>query len=185
MELERETVLTAMLSVATQVKVRLPVCEDVLRSNVVELAVNELITGDWLSVLEMDTFNVSVVVLPAASPIVAVIVLVELPKLKSEYKNVLVKLKVLPLWLTKVASVTDLEVIVLLSVATTAKVTVWDWELVVRTIVLSLTENELIEGSWSSFLVTDTVRLSVDVLPCVSVTVAVKLSFTVPKFKLE
>jgi hypothetical protein len=50
--------------------------------------------------------------------------------------------------------------------------------------VLSLTENELIEGFCVSFLVTDKVRESDAVLPNVSVTVAVKVSLTVPKFKL-
>mgnify|MGYP007072354468 CR=1 FL=1 len=44
---------------------------------------NELITGFWLSPFEILIVKVSVVVLPAASPIVAVSVLVELPKLKS------------------------------------------------------------------------------------------------------
>ena len=49
---------------------------------------------------------------------------------------------------------------------------------------LSLTVNELIEGFCVSFLVTDRVSESEAVLPKVSVTVTVKVSLTVPKFKL-
>ena len=93
------------------------------------------------------------------------------------------KLNVLPLWLTKVAPVTDLDVTALLSVATTAKVTVWDWLSVVNVILLSLTVNELIDGSCVSFLVTETVTVSVAVFPNVSVTVTVKVSEEVPKLK--
>jgi len=54
---------------------------EVLRVTLLKLEENELITGSWLSLFEILTVNVSVVVLPAASPIVAVSVLVELPKL--------------------------------------------------------------------------------------------------------
>ena len=163
----------ATLSVATQVNTTEADWLEVLRSILVTFEVNELITGFWLSVFEILIVNVSVVVLPAASPMVAVIVLVELPKLKSPYEKVLVKLKVFPLWLTKVAPVTDLDVTALLSVATTANVTVCDWVSVVSVILLSLTVNELIDGSCESFFVTERVTVSVAVFPNVSVTVTV------------
>ena len=86
---------------------------------------------------------------------------------------VFVKVNVLPDWETKVAPVTDLEVTLLLSVATTEKVTVCVVESVVSVIESSSTVNELIAGASSSFLVTLTERDSVAVFPCESVTVAV------------
>lgn len=74
---------TPLLSLATKVNVTVLLWSLVL--SVIEVAdgENELITGSWVSLLVMVTLTVSVVVLPAASPIVTVSVLVDEPKLKS------------------------------------------------------------------------------------------------------
>ena len=73
----------------------------------------------------------------------------------------------------------------LLSVATTVKVTVCDCEFVVNAIVSSDTVNELIDGSWSSSFVTVMIKLSLSVLPAASLTVAVKFCVTAPKLSCE
>ena len=68
-----------------------------------------------------------------------------------------------------------------LSVAVTEKVTVWYWESVETTTVLSSTVNELIVGLVSSVLLTLIFIVEVVLFPAASVAVATTLSLTVPK----
>ena len=74
-----------------------------------------------------------------------------------------------------------IEVIPLLSVATAAKVMVWDWESVVRATFVELAVNDEIAGFSLSILATTTLNDSVSVFPASSVTVAVKLKVLFPK----
>ena len=73
--------------------------------------------------------------------------------------------------------------IALLSVATTVKVTVCDWEEVLRSTLVSSALKLPIDGFWSSVLVTLTEIVWVALFPAASVAVAVKVSEVVPKLK--
>ena len=73
------------------------------------------------------------------------------------------------------------EAIPTLSVAVTENVTVWNWESVETTTLLSFTLNELIVGAVSSDLVTLIVTDELELFPAASVAVAVTVSLIVPK----
>ena len=72
------------------------------------------------------------------------------------------------------------ELIPLLSVATTVKVTIWLWLPVVSETVVSSAVNEEIDGIEVSVFVTVIALLAVAELPAASVTVAVSLILVVP-----
>ena len=85
--------------------------------------------------------------------------------------------------LVRVAVESPTELTVSLSLTETVNVTVSDWSLVFSSILLlvAFEVKPLILGGWLSTLLILTVRVSVTLLPAVSVTVAVNVSLLSPK----
>ena len=77
------TLLIALLSLATTVKVTVCDCEEVLSSIVESSALTEVIVGFWLSTFRIVTGRFTVAVFPAASLTVTVLALVWEPNEKS------------------------------------------------------------------------------------------------------
>ena len=70
-----------------------------------------------------------------------------------------------------------------LSLAATVNTTVWLWDDVVNSTVVSLAVKLLIDGFWSSTLLILIDTVSVTLLPAVSLTVNVSVSLLLPKPK--
>ena len=69
----------------------------------------------------------------------------------------------------------------LLSLTEAVKVTVWVWEAVVKTTVLSSTPKLLMVGELSSVFTIVIVTVELDVFPALSVTIAVSVTLFEPK----
>ena len=95
--------------------------------------------------------------------------------------NVLDQLYVEPLLPLLVVLGKEALLIALLSLKVALNVTDWVWADDLSSIVLSLTEKLLIEGAWSSVLVTIISMVEVDELEWLSIAVSVNVSVVLPK----